>query len=204
MQDRFWRILTCMATLTGSETAERILDVAEELVQTRGLNAMSYADVSEIVGIRKASLHYHYPTKADLVRALIERYSTRFFDALDALEDEKGDPSSRLRGYAEIYARVLERGRMCLCGMLASDFQTLSGDAQGDVERFFERNVDWVERVVADAVSAGRAPAGTDPRASAETIVAGLEGAMLVSRPLPGADRFRVIANALVVGATGG
>lgn len=88
--------------------------------------------------------------------------------------------------------------------MLASDFQTLSSEAQRDVERFFERNVDWVERVVADAVHAGRAPAGTDPRAVAETVVAGLEGAMLVSRPLQGTERFRAIADALVAGATGG
>ena len=193
-----------MTTVTGAETSERILDVAEELVQTRGLNAMSYADISDRVGIRKASLHYHFPAKADLVRALIQRYSTRFFDTLAALESETTDPSRRLRGYADIYAGVLERGRMCLCGMLASDFQTLSSEAQHDVERFFERNVDWVERVVTDAVRAGSAPAGTDPRAAAETVVAGLEGAMLVSRPLRGTERFRTIAHALVAGATGG
>ena len=192
-----------MKALTGSETADRILDAAEELVQTRGLNAMSYADIAERVGIRKASLHYHYPAKADLVRALIERYSARFFDALAVLEAETANPSDRLRGYADVYAAVLARGRMCLCGMLASDYQTLSVEAQSDVGRFFERNVDWVEGVVAEAVRTGRAPAGTDPRAAAETVVAGLEGAMLVSRPLPGTERFRAIANALVVSATG-
>jgi TetR/AcrR family transcriptional repressor of nem operon len=193
-----------VTTVTGAETVERILDVAEELVQTRGLNAMSYADIAERVGIRKASLHYHFPTKSDLVKALVDRYSSRFFGALAGLQATTDDPAERLRGYAEVYASVLERGRMCLCGMLASDYQTLSPDTQRDVERFFERNVEWVEAVVADAVASGRAPAGTDARAAAETVVAGLEGAMLVSRPLPGTERFRAIADALVVTATGG
>lgn len=193
-----------MTAVATPPTAERILDVAEELVQTRGLNAMSYADISASIGIRKASLHYHFATKDDLVRALIERYSARFFAALDSLTAEVDDPVRRLHGYAEVYASVLERGRMCLCGMLASDFETLSDDARHSVEQFFERNVDWVESVVAEAKRGGRAPAGTDPRAAAETIVAGLEGAMLVSRPLPGAQRFRTIADALILSATDG
>ena len=85
-----------MATDDASKkTSERILDVAEELVQTRGLNAMSYADIAERLDITKASLHYHFPSKADLVRALVARYSTRFFAGLDALEQSSADPAQR-------------------------------------------------------------------------------------------------------------
>ena len=180
------------------DTATRILDVAEELIQTRGLNAMSYADVSTRVGITNASLHYHFPAKADLTTALITRYSERFFAALDEIERTKPDVADRLRAYAEIYATVLARGRMCLCGMLASDFETLSPAAQDHVTAFFERSYTWLERIIDEGVAAGHLPAPVSSRATAEALVAGLEGAMLVSRPSGAPRRFEGIADALL------
>ena len=102
-----------MATTATTDTATRILDVAEELVQTRGLNAMSYADISARVGITNASLHYHFPAKADLAIALVDRYSERFFAALDEIERRRPDFADRLRAYVDIYGAVLASGRMC-------------------------------------------------------------------------------------------
>jgi len=180
------------------DTATRILDVAEELVQTRGLNAMSYGHVSARVGITNASLHYHFPAKADLTTALVTRYSERFFASLDEIERTKPDVADRLRAYAQIYAAVLASGRMCLCGMLASDFETLSPAAQTHVSAFFEHSYAWLERIIDEGVAAGRLPAPVSSRATAEALVAGLEGAMLVSRPSGEPGRFEGIADALL------
>ncbi len=187
-----------MVISATADTATRILDVAEELVQTRGLNAMSYADVSARVGITNASLHYHFPAKADLAVALITRYSERFFAALDDIEHTNSDAADRLRAYVDIYDAVLSRGRMCLCGMLASDFQTLPPGAQEGVSEFFERSYAWLERVIDQGIADGRLPATLSPRATAQSLVAGLEGAMLVSRPSAETGRFEAIADALL------
>ena len=172
--------------------------MAEELVQTRGLNAMSYADVSSRVGITNASLHYHFPAKADLTTALVTRYSERFFASLDEIERTKQDVGDRLRAYAQIYAAVLASGRMCLCGMLASDFETLPEAVQQSVSEFFERSYSWLERVIDQGVAEGRIPSTVSAHATAQSLVAGLEGAMLVSRPAPGTQRFEAIADALL------
>ena len=67
-------------------TSQRILDVAEKLVQTRGFNGFSYADIAAVLKVTKASLHYHYPGKADLGKELIERYERNFLAALDAID----------------------------------------------------------------------------------------------------------------------
>ncbi|WP_243076099.1 TetR/AcrR family transcriptional regulator [Microbacterium sp. SS28] len=179
-------------------TADRILDLAEELVQTRGVNGMSYADISAGLGITKASLHYHFATKADLVRALIDRYSSRFFAQLHVIEEGETDAAVRLREYAQVYGGVLARGRMCLCGMLASDYETLSPDAQSEVAQFFERNTEWLARVIAEGVRDGELTETAPPRDAAETLLAGLEGAMLVSRPFEGSQRFDTISAALL------
>src|SRR5829696_3752969 len=105
-------------------TATRILDEAERLAQTRGFNGLSYADVAAVVGTSKAALHYHFPTKADLGRALIERYTERFFRALDEIEASGAAPPERLQRYARLYADVVKQDRLCLCGMLAAEYTT--------------------------------------------------------------------------------
>src|SRR6188768_1345646 len=89
------------------DTATRILDSAESLVQVRGFNAFSYADVASELAVTKASLHYHYPGKAELGEALIARYAQRFGEALTAIDAQGGDAAARLAAYAAIYGDVL-------------------------------------------------------------------------------------------------
>ena len=141
---------------TTSETgsAPRILDVAERLAQQRGFNGFSYADIASELGVTKASLHYHFPGKADLGEALLARYAGRFGDALAAADESLDDEREKLAAYAEIYADVLRRDRMCLCGMLAAEYETLPEAMQLAVARFFEENERWLERVLEE----GRAP----------------------------------------------
>ena len=131
-----------------SDTADRILDVAERLVQMLGFNGFSYADIAAELKITKASLHYHFATKAELGARLIARYHGRFQAALAAIDGESDDDRRKLRHYAELYADVLRRNRMCLCGMLASDFATLPKPMKDGVRVFFDANEAWLTRVV--------------------------------------------------------
>src|ERR1022692_2644720 len=102
---------------TTASTAERTLEVAERLVQVRGFNGFSYADVASELDINKASLHYHFPGKAELGEALIARYSARFASALKRIDRERPDARAKLDGYVSIYSGVLRGNRMCLCGI---------------------------------------------------------------------------------------
>src|SRR3954447_20054885 len=104
------------------DTASRILDVAERLVQVRGFNGFSYADIAAELKISKASLHYHYPGKAELGQALIARYAARFAGALAEIDSDGGEAPGKLEAYAGIYGNALRDGRMCLCGMLAAEY----------------------------------------------------------------------------------
>src|SRR6185436_19902533 len=102
------------------DTPQRNLDIAERLVQTRGFNGFSYADIAEAMSVTKASLHYHFRSKADLGKSLIARYEKNFLAALAQIDDESKDAGDKLRRYAAIYGSVLGDDRMCLCGMLAA------------------------------------------------------------------------------------
>src|SRR5215207_9448334 len=109
----------------NADTAAQILDSAERLVQTRGFNGFSYADIAAELSITKASLHYHFAGKAELGEALITRYARRFVEALADVDGRVADARGKLDAYAGLYADVLRGQRMCLCGMLAAEYQTL-------------------------------------------------------------------------------
>src|SRR5580692_11787048 len=121
--------------LAANGTSGRILDIAERLVQTRGFNAFSYADIAAALNITKASLHYHFPTKAKLGERLVERYQQSFLAVLAQIDAGRGGAGARLRAYVGIYKDVLENDRMCLCGMLAADFATLPETVKDRVRR---------------------------------------------------------------------
>jgi TetR/AcrR family transcriptional repressor of nem operon len=180
------------------ETATRILDSAESLVQVRGFNGFSYADVAAELSLTTASLHYHFPGKGELGRALIARYAQRFGEALTAIDARDEAAPAKLAGYARLYADVVRDRRMCLCGMLAAEYQTLPEPMRAEVVAFFDANETWLAGVLAAGREAGALAFAGDPRATARLVVGALEGAMLVARPYGDAERFDAAAAGLL------
>lgn len=171
-----------MAATRKAGTADRILDIAERLVQVRGFNAFSYADISRPLGIQKASLHHHFATKADLGLALVARYRHGFLDALRAIEGESADAFVRLERYAELYGSVLRKKRMCMCGMLAADLATLPKGMRESVALFFTENEAWLRRILDEGRNGGELEFEKGAASMAAFFISSLEGAMLVAR----------------------
>ena len=171
-----------MGAKRDTNTAERILDAAEKLVQVRGFNAFSYADISKAVGIQKASLHHHFATKTDLGVALVERYRRVFLEALSGIETDADKAVPRLERYVDLYRKVLRKRRMCMCGMLAADVATLPSPMRESVAVFFAENEKWLARVLSQGTNRGELKFAGTPASMAAFIVSSLEGAMLVAR----------------------
>ena len=185
-----------------SSSAERVLDVAENLVAQRGFNAVSYADIAAQLGVSKPALHYHFAGKGDLGSALITRYASRFGAALTALDAAGTAPQTRLEGYAALYLAVLEEDRMCLCGMLAAEYRTLPTPMQDAVRDFFAANEAWLCTVLRDGRADGTLQFHGSPPDTAAMIIGCLEGAMLVARPFHDTARFKAAADNLLAGLT--
>ena len=185
-----------IAPPTAAATA--ILDVAEQLAQTRGYNGFSYADIASQLGVTKASLHYHFPSKAELGRALIERYGILFEAALEAIDQQAEEPREKLQRYVALYNSVLSNDRMCLCGMLAAEYATLPAPMQEGLKLFFNANERWLTAVLEDGLQSGafrfREPAGERARA----LLGALEGVMLVARSYGDPRRFQAAATCLL------
>lgn len=184
-----------MATPT---TPDRILNVAERLAQTQGFNGFSYADIAKQVRITKASLHYHFPSKADLGRRLLERYAAAFAAALDDIDRAAESAPAKLARYVALYRAVLAKNRMCLCGMLAAEITTLPKAMREGVLAFFVANEAWVAKVL-DEGHAQRSLRFTGPSAAAAArLVASLEGAMILARSFGDVTRFDAATHTLL------
>ena len=181
-----------------ANTRSRILDAGERLVQVRGFNGFSYADVAAELDLTKASLHYHFPSKAELGEALIARYAERFAQALAAIDANVTHAPAKLDAYASLYTEVRRQERMCLCGMLAAEYQTLPSPIRDAVVAFLDDNEAWLALVLEQGREDGCLRFSNTPADTARSIVSGLEGAMLVARPYRAIERFETAAAQLL------
>lgn len=152
---------------------DKILDAAETRMRAGGYNAMSFRDVAGDVGVKSASVHYHFPQKEDLGVALVERYSARQFAALDLAAEDASTPAERVAAMIDLHAGAFVEGKsICLCAMLSAESVGLPTRVAAAVKAFFDGSLTWLEQSFAD-----------DPRAAtrAEAVLATLQGGLLIA-----------------------
>ena len=110
-----------------ASTSDKILDVAQALIVAGGYNGFSYADISAAIGIRKASIHHHFPTKAELVAVLVDRYRHQAEAGLSALQAQSASPATQLLAYLGFWQSCIRDAShpFCVCAMLASEMPLL-------------------------------------------------------------------------------
>lgn len=131
-----------------STTKIEILDAAQNIIQLRGYNGFSFADISQTVGIRKASIHHHFSSKAALGLAVIRHYREIFDNFLDEANLKGSTWIDKIHNYAKLYEDTLLQNKLCLCGMLASDIETLPKVLKKELRAFFNDNVIWLSNVI--------------------------------------------------------
>ena len=164
-------------------TRDRILDIAQRLIQSRGYNAFSFHDLAKELGIRTASIHYHFPTKADLGVALLRRYRQTFGEELAWIASNSENALSALARFAALFQRTLKiDSQLCMCGMLSAEVESLPKAVAAEVQRFFNETELWLADVLAGGRRAQLVAFGGSPRTQARMLIAMMEGAMVVAR----------------------
>lgn len=176
-------------------TRDRILDIAQRLIQSRGYNAFSFKDLAGALGIRTASIHYHFPTKADLGVALLQRYRRRFRQELDQISARADGPTRRLARFAALFERTFKAGnQLCLCGMLSAEAATLPKQVAAEIERFFLETEVWLAEILSSGKREQHLAFAGSARAQARLLLAMLEGAMVVARGMRQSAYFHGMA----------
>ncbi|MEL6861003.1 MAG: TetR/AcrR family transcriptional regulator [Pseudomonadota bacterium] len=172
-------------------TRTALLDSAERAARQRGYDAFSYADLARDVGIRKASIHHHFPAKADLALSLIERYADRFFETLGEIDSTHRHAAEKLRAYVALYRDALVEGtQLCLCVAMSAGRDSLAEPVLDRLNQFHEKSAAWLTGVFEESLDDQTVSGVSDPNAEARATLALVEGAQLVARAAKNTSLF--------------
>ena len=180
------------------ETAERILEAANTLLIDRGYSAFSYADIAETVKIRKASIHYHFPTKAGLVAAVLRRHRARLSEGMKLLDDQIENPLVRIKKYFKYWEGCIE-GRslsFCIGALLGAEMPSLPEEVQAEVRLHFSMLTEWFERTLRVASKMRVVYLQGTIAMEAQMLIALLHGAMLSARATGNCGVFQLLSQA--------
>lgn len=163
----------------SSSSKEAILAAARRTAQAHGYNGLNFRDLADEVGIKAASIYYHFPSKADLGAAVAKRYWEDTAAGLETMLAETSDPLQCLHRYPDVFRKSLQSGnRMCLCSFMAAEYDDLPETVKQEVQTFTDVNVAWLSKILSAAAIAGAEE--TEHRARA--IFAAVAGAQLIAR----------------------
>lgn len=173
------------------DTKTKIMDVAEELIIHRGYGGFSFRDIAKSVDIKSASVHYHFPTKGDLVAAVMARFTVRFCQRLPVVDGEI-NAESLLKGFISGFkSTIVEQGNMSICTVLTSDKPILPEQVCAELANFYESLLVWLTQVFLHLESND----GEDCKSQASQLLASLHGASILVQGTNNPDHFdRVIA----------
>ena len=180
-----------------NDTRTRILDAAQEMIQRRGLNAMSFQDLSDAVGIRKPSVHHHFASKSDMVIALLDRYQEEFQRVVDGVVNSRVTGRTKLKRYCDLFLSTLQQGKQdksCLCGMLVAEMYSLNDEGVDRVRAFFQSNVDAIQRMLNQGTEDG----SLNGKGTPDIVLATLEGGLMTARCDGGPKRFAKMIDGLM------
>lgn len=179
-------------------TRTQLLDSAERAARARGFDGFSYADLAAEVGIRKPSIHHHFPTKADLALALISRYRDTFSQSLDNISAKTTTSMSKLKAYVKLYRDALSGGEMvCLCVAFSVGADSFDRPVLDEINGFHDDSIKWVTKLLKEGLADGSINNEVKPAAEAAGILALLEGAQLTARAAGDVGRFDSAARLL-------
>ena len=183
-----------------SSTADDILACARSLIVAGGYNGFSYADIADVVGIRKPSIHHHFASKVDLVRTLVSRYREEAQAGLAALERNIPDPRDQLENYVAYWEACITDATapFCVCALLASELPILPDDVALEVRAHFRALGSWLTSVLERGKRKGRLHLASSAKVEAEGFMATVHGAMLSARAYGDARMFGTITRPLL------
>ncbi|SFU21703.1 transcriptional regulator, TetR family [Mesorhizobium sp. YR577] len=180
-----------------ASTSEKILDIAQALIVAGGYNGFSYADISAEIGIRKASIHHHFPTKAELVSVLVDRYRRQAEAGLHSLREQFSSPADQLRSYLNYWQTCIRDASpsFCVCAMLAGEMQMLPEEVASRVRAHFYSLARWLTSVLQAGVEQDLFRLNKRPEEEAQMLMASVHGAMLSARAFSDPGLFTTIVS---------
>ncbi|MEM7351639.1 MAG: TetR/AcrR family transcriptional regulator [Acidobacteriota bacterium] len=180
--------------MSPTDTRTAILDLTEELVRSRSFNAFSYQDIADRIGIRKASVHYHFPSKEDLGVALVERLRRQAVAWASAQVERNASPLQKFDAYLSFQAESLRQGDMiCPQGILGAEYNALPERVKESYIEFLEQIQTWLASVLRKGQKQGVFSRDASPEDQAALIQSATQGALQLSRASGRDERYYAV-----------
>lgn len=178
-----------------SPRATEIAAYARSLLAAGGYNSFSYADISDQIHISKASIHYQFPSKAELVQTVVARYREEARAGLAVLDRQLDDPREKLNAYTNYWSTCIRDGTssFCLCAMLAAELPIIPGEVAAEVRGHFLDLTTWLSSVLKKGAAKGQFQLESSPAIEAKSFMATVHGAMLAARAFGDPKIFQAI-----------
>ncbi len=164
-------------------TQDQILDIAESMLQSRGFNSFSYRDIAETVGIKKASIHYYFPSKADLGVALVRRTNERFQHWADSSKVQQMSPTAQLDAYFENFQKILNsHSKICVNGMLGAEYNSLPEAVRQELKSLYRQQHQWICGLLTRGRNAGVFHENGSIESQAVWIGSAIQGGLQIAR----------------------
>lgn len=167
-------------------TKERIISITNNLVLSRGYNAFSFADIAVELDIKKASIHYHFASKEQLGKALINQHIVQTREFFVSIKDKT--PTERLLAFIDIYDRRKQHNQVCIVGSLGTDFLTLGSSMQEELKTLSDELLQGLIDILIDGKKENQFRFADEPRAKALMLTTNLLGGLQVTRLTGDAD----------------
>ncbi len=166
------------------DTAYKIRSTAHALMVERGYAAFSYADIAEALGITKASLHYHFGSKASLAVAVLTTHRDRLVEAMELLDEQITDPQMRLTAYVQYWEKCIRDRSVtfCVAALLGAEMPSLPEEVQAEVRKHFAVLAQWIEKTLKAGVKSRVFRLKESAATEAQILMAVVHGAMLSAR----------------------
>lgn len=171
-----------------SITRERILDLGENLIRTKGYNAFSYQDISTELGIKNAAVHYYFPTKENLGTSILKTNIQRFEEMIDNMNSRGFDEWHKLETFIKIYIKSHREQKLCIIGSLGPDYNTLGETTKVELTKMTEIIINWLTDILAKGKEKGVFNFKDTAQNRALIIFASLVAGLQISRIIHGFD----------------
>ncbi|MCX6182434.1 MAG: TetR/AcrR family transcriptional regulator [Bacteroidetes bacterium] len=161
-------------------TKEKILQLTDHLIREKGFNAFSFYDISKSIGIKTASIHYHFPTKIDLGIELLKYHTEKTKELREKVKDQS--PEKKFNAFLSIYSKIKADHKVCIVGSLATDLHSIDPKMGNEVKVLATEILEWVTEILKEGKAKKVFHFDIPPRTKALMIIGNMLAALQLSR----------------------
>lgn len=173
-----------------SDAKENIIQSAIELIGLRSYNAVGVQELCTHAGVKKGSFYHFFPSKSELTLTALDRmwsnFKTGMLDPIYNSDMSAKDKFQTLLEKSQEYQKADTECKGCVTGCsignLALELSTQDEVIRQKIESIFREWAAYLENMVKDSINEGDLPRDTDPKLTAEAILAYVEGIALLGK----------------------